>query len=486
MCRDENQISCYCIVPHESQPAILVQKAGERCRCPSVQLPKSRLSFFPDYVPAIRQELRRQTHLVTTVLRHLQDWADVQVCVMEVHSADDCLPPDYLWLDGSQEVLWADEHSARAWQAWSVLLMKAEDSVLAPWERSGWFAEAAFWMQARLHEAGYVLQGPIEQLKGAWSWSSLLTVETDHGRVYFKADYECPPQEAAIVLKLAERWPRNVPFLIASSEEHGWMLMSDFGGSTLEPLEVGDYLSAVVQFAQIQRSTALDLRDWRRLGCSDMTPHALLRHTQRLFADTAALCGGQDGLSREEMTLLERKRPQIELMLNRLASSALPNVISNEDFRPGNVVVRDDVCLFYDWSGTVISHPLFGINYFLNRMARTHSEDRVLWRNDVEGMRRGLASAFLSEWAEYASWDQIVAEFWLCRRLCFLYEAVRCYCDLPFVGTVSPWGAGTLSNISHALRHLLAALNYQPSSRTIAEAFDFPFRRIGRSGFVFG
>ena len=463
MCRDESQISCYCLIPHKSQRSILVRKVGEVYECPSARLLRQRLDFFPDYIPAIRQELRRETNLEVTVLRHLLDWDDVQVCVLEVHSNGDSLPAGYLWLDDREEFEWADELSARAWQVHKSALSTEEASPLAPWEHAGWFAEAAFWMQSSLHDAGYVLRGPVEQLKGAWSWSSLLKAEIDKGTVYFKADYERPPQEATVILKLAERWPLNVPQIIASSPEHGWMLMPDFRGVSLETLGTSDYLNAVSQFARLQRSATPDFDDWKRLGCFDMTPPAFLRLTVRLFADTNVLCCGEDGLSHEEVATLRSKLPRIEQILNRLASSVLLSTISNEDFRAGNVVVWDGVCLFYDWSGTVVTHPLFGINYFLNRMVRAYSEDRFLWRHDLEdAQRRELASAFLSEWTDDAEWDQLVTEFWLCRRLCPLYEAVRCYSDLLFVGTVSPWGAGTFRNISHSLRSLTAALDYRP------------------------
>ena len=471
MCQDESFVSCYCFIPHLSPRSVLVRRVGERYTCPSVRVPKQRLSFFPSYIVAIRQELRRVTSLDVTVLRHLQDWDDVQVCVLEVHSSDDRLPADYCWLEEREEVQWADERSALAWQAWQSALSTEDASTLAPWEHAGWFTEAASWMQSRLHNAGYALSGPIEQLKGAWSWSSLLKAETDKGTVYFKADYKRPPQEAAVVLKLAERWPLHVPQVIAASPERGWMLMPDFGGIGLETLKTSDYLSAVLQFAQIQRGAASDLDEWKRLGCFDMTPPALLRLTERLLADPAVLSQGEDGLSRDEVAKLESKLPQIAQMLDRLGSSCLPPTISNEDFRAGNVVVRDGVCLFYDWSGTVITHPFFGINYFLNRMVRFQSEDRFLWRSDLQdAQRRELTCACLSEWADDGEWDLLVSEFWLCRRLYSLYEAVRCYCDLPFIGTVSPWGAGTLRNISHALRQLLAALDYQPKCLALNQA----------------
>ena len=49
-----------------------------------------------------------------------------------------------------------------------------DSPALAPWERAGWFRDAKLWMQARLHEAGYGLKGPVDQLSSEfWLCRSL-------------------------------------------------------------------------------------------------------------------------------------------------------------------------------------------------------------------------------------------------------------------------------------------------------------------------
>ena len=471
MSEDKSPTRCFCIISNEAQSCILVRKAHDGYECPCVMLPWLRLKFFPDHIPHIRQELRRDTHLDMTVLRHLKDGDDVQLCLIEVQSVVGGLPDGYLWLDVREGagVEWADEQSSQAWQAWrSVCETGDNPPTAAPWERDGWFGDAKLWMQTRLREAGYELKGPVDQLKGAWGWSSILKAETDRGNVYFKADYDRPPKEVAVVFKLAERWPRNLPQIIAADVERGWMLMSDFAGASLETADASHFLNAVTLFAKIQQSTAPDRSEWELLGCPDMTPANLFRLTRRLIADTVVFCDGEGGLCGEELTELERKIPQMEQMLTRLASSVLPITISNEDFRAGNVAVCGSEYVFYDWGNTVMTHPMFGINYFLNRMIRPDSEDRLRWRNDlVDEGRRALMSAFLAQWTDYASWDQLSSEFWLCRRLCSLYEAVKCYCDLPFVGTTSPWGAGSLAYIPQAVRNLIAALDYRTVNSSV-------------------
>ena len=138
--------------------------------------PWLRLKFFPNPVPHIRRELRRETNLDMTVLRHLLDADDTQGCVMEVQSEVAGPPEECLWLDSLEGVgaEWANERSRRAWPAWSAALAGDDSPALAPWERAGWFGDAKLWMQARLHEAGYELKGPVDQLSSEfWLCRSL-------------------------------------------------------------------------------------------------------------------------------------------------------------------------------------------------------------------------------------------------------------------------------------------------------------------------
>jgi len=291
-----------------------------------------------------------------------------------------------------------------------------------------------------------------------------LKAGTDRGDVYFKADYDKASKEVAVVLKLAQRWPENVPRLIAADVERNWMLMSDFGGISLQTLGAEHYRNAVSLYARMQRSSAPEIGDWKLLHCPDMAPENLFRVAGRLLDDGSVL-GENCGINREGLAEFKRRMPQIEGLLASLSASRLPNTISNEDFRAGNIVVSGGEYIFYDWGSTVISHPLFGINYFFNRMPRRNSEDKFRWTNDLEDeIRRDLLSAFLAEWTDYAPPEQLLEEFWLCRRLYPLYEAVKCYCDIPYIGRTAPWGANALAYIPIAIRNLIAALDYQPES----------------------
>src|SRR5205809_2748741 len=116
---------------------------------------------------------------------------------------------------------------------------------------NGWFADAVAWIQSQLALPGYTAAGPIEQLKAAWGWSSILRVPTTAGRLYFKADYAKPPSEPALILALAERWPDNVPTIVAADLDRGWMLMRDFDGRMLDEQSLSECQGAVRPFAEL-------------------------------------------------------------------------------------------------------------------------------------------------------------------------------------------------------------------------------------------
>jgi len=454
--KDDSGSSAICIVPSQNGSAILVRRLGDQVELPVISLPWQRLEFFPDHVPHIRREFAK-IGVDVTVLRHLKEAVDAQICVIEVHGELGPLPEGFVWLETEPD--WHDSSSWVAWEIW-----KECAPATAPWERTGWFAEARDWMKDQLSKTGYAVQGPVEQIKGAWDWSSILTTNTDQGRVYLKADYAKPPKETQVVLKLAEKWPENVPKIIAADIERNWMLMRSFTGQYLEPLGLNAYAGALRQYVAIQRSSADEIKDWQAIGCFDMTPMNLLAMAERLVEDSI-LRQPIWGLSREDLQEFRDRLPGIRELLNELAASKLPVVIANEDFRAGNVVLDKDRYILFDWSGTVISHPFFSLNYFLNRVIREETDNSFRWRIDLnDDRRKAYADAFLNEWTDLAPRDQIEHEFWLCRRLFHLYEAILSNVGLPFENLESPWGRGSLTRVSYCIRSFLAVLRTNPNT----------------------
>src|SRR5574342_180015 len=100
-----------------------------------------------------------------------------------------------------------------------------------PWGKPGWMEQVHEWIRAETARQAIRITGDIEQ-PHLYPWSTVLTVPTEDGRLYFKATAPETIYEAALTQKLAEWIPECMPELVAVDLGRGWMLMRDSG----EPL----------------------------------------------------------------------------------------------------------------------------------------------------------------------------------------------------------------------------------------------------------
>ena len=76
----------------------------------------------------------------------------------------------------------------------------------ALWAGKAWRAEAERWIEVALRERGIAVTGAIDQPR-IRPWSTLLTVPTDAGLVWFKEN--CPGQ--AFEAPCSPSWPTSCP-----------------------------------------------------------------------------------------------------------------------------------------------------------------------------------------------------------------------------------------------------------------------------------
>ncbi len=444
--------------------SVFLHKQEGAWSLPGFCLPPQRFRFFPDYVPQIQTETRLRWGIKATVLRHLADYDDRHFCELEVHQGSvhsaDC---DCRWVPRSDlgGAIWVDSCGCAVVDAW---LRDTECGVApplqAPWERKGWYDEAVAWITAQAQDRGLRLLEPIEQIKGAWPWSSILRASTTAGRWFFKAGYLKPPLEVQILQKLSEQWPLNVPALVAADVERNWMLMEDFGTCDLEDLAPRHLLNAVVTYAKMQVKSVDDILSWIRLGVRDFSPTALMQHFRALLEDDAVLSSGPNALEDHEITAAGLGAARLDEACDRLASGKAPLAIMSDDFRPGNIVLHRDQYLFYDWANTVLAHPFFSISYFLNRLPRPAHIGPAEWRNELEaGFRTELAKAYLSAWEHVVPASEAMEELAAVRRLFGLYECIRVYQDIQYLEPGAPWTMQAIEYIPRCIRFVPGLLD---------------------------
>lgn len=417
--------------PNPNQRRALLLKDAETG---AVRLPTAPLyGWFPNVAPPGARLVAEQVGIPCIALRHLTV-GDQNICVLENLSQDDTVPEGAIWWGADQwaEANFAEECHHAALQAW---VADIESNKRAPdtlprrqaWEASGWFAMASDWMRVRLQEYGLDTTGPVLQVKAGWPGSCILSVTAgpDNRRYFLKADHPKPPSEPLLVQALAERFPGEVPTLIAVHAERNWMLMEAFPDDEPDTQDQALMESLFRRLGAIQHTCVDDVTLWRTLGCADFGPETFAGQLETLLADLEANGEAEEyGLGPAELAAL---RTNVLGVVARIASrlqelSDIPVTLVQMDFRPGNVVVTGpDLFLFYDWSESVLTHPFFAPARFLL------DED-----NFPPSTHPALIDAYLDGWAGTmpltdSSRDRLRASYALVSQIFAVYHLLRFY-----------------------------------------------------------
>jgi hypothetical protein len=228
-----------------------------------------------------------------------------------------------------------------------------------------WLAEATAWIRERAE-----VSGEIEQPHVRW-WSTVLRVPTPDGDLFFKAVAPIHAFEAALTARLAELQPSRVPELVDVDTERGWMLMRD-GGTRLRelvetPADLHHWEQLLPGYAQLQIEAAPYADEFLALGVPDERLSVLPRHLRELLAVRP------EGLTADELSRI--RVPEIEAMCRELAGYGIPETIQHDDLHDGQVFVRDDRYLVFDWGDSCVSHPFHSLTVVLRAIA---------WKLDLE------------------------------------------------------------------------------------------------------
>ena len=289
------------------------------------------------------------------------------------------------------------------------------------WADVDWLAGAHRWIDLRLSELGTARTGPIEQ-PHLRPWATVLRVPTPNGPVWFKANSDQQAYEAGVVELLTRTRPDAVPGLIAVDRDRGWMLMAD-GGTRLREVVEADrdlsrWLDVLPRYAGLQIDLAPERDALLACGAPDHGLAALPRLYDRLL-------GVADDLTPDDLGRLRELAPWVAESCAELAALGIPETIQHDDLHDGQVFVRGDRYLFFDWGDACVGHPFFTMSVTL--------EGVLAWGlDDVEGSvdTAPFRDAYLGPFTAYAPRAELEAGFalalrlgWICRAL--NYQAAR-------------------------------------------------------------
>lgn len=256
------------------------------------------------------------------------------------------------------------------------------------WSSRDWMRDATAWIEENLARRGVTRVPTSPRQPRLRPWSTLLVVETDHGRVWFKA---CAPglrSEVPVLDALTDVAPDLVPPIWASDAAQGWLLMPDQGPTLREvatPQDMPSLLTAALRrYARAQRASAKAVERLREVGVPSFGPTELV--------DAWAA----EGLAADAV-------PALRAAAERLDAVGLPTTLQHDDLHPGNIFVVDgssasmhDARIF-DWGDAYLGNPLCSLLIPLRSAAAQFELPE-----DPERDAR-MVRAYLTCWSDLAS-----------------------------------------------------------------------------------
>jgi hypothetical protein len=262
----------------------------------------------------------------------------------------------------------------------------------------------------------------IEQLEVA-DWSCILRIHTEKGALYLKCCDPAFAHEPALTRALSHLWPDTVPRVLAIESQRGWMLMEDAGTLLTDDEQRAQDLvcwrDILARHTRMQIEVIEHCDHLLQQGCPDRRLDRLPALFAQAIADTdALLVGKEDGLTEEEFAQLGSFTPRLKAMCEELANYGIPETLVHDDLYAGNILVRGDDYVFFDWAESFIGHPFFSLTV-IRRYARHF--------NFSAKQLKALDESYLSAWSAYGPIERLREAFELGKKLGRLCRGLTWY-----------------------------------------------------------
>jgi hypothetical protein len=284
-----------------------------------------------------------------------------------------------------------------------------------PWNLPGWLDDASHWIRTQLDRNGLQLTGSIKQ-PHICPWSTVLTVPTDGGLLYFKATAPTLAYEPALTDFLARLRSDVTPDLLAVDQVRGWLLMRESGTPLRKFIKaeqsVTRWREIMPLYVGLQKEMAPRAAEILHLGVLDRRLETLPAQFARLVADEPSMRVDQpESVTADEYRRLKASVGDFERMCVALAAFGIPPTLHHDDFHDGNVFIQNGHVIFTDWGESAVTHPFFTLVVMLR--GAENSLDLAPDAPELTQMR----DWYLSQWTDYAPLAELQPIVKLARRI---------------------------------------------------------------------
>jgi hypothetical protein len=291
-----------------------------------------------------------------------------------------------------------------------------------PWELADWRVEVEAWARARLAERGLAVTGPIEQIH-VQLWSTVLSIPTQAGKVYFKAGGPTQQFEPALLELLNAHRPGSVLAPLATDAARGWSLQPD-GGATLRQalqgkLDVDLWARLLADYARLQIASAGWQPELLATGLPDQRLEQIPGALRAIVADPELqlVRDEEDFLTQAQFDRLKGMDAEFEQLCAELRASPIPAALEHGDLHDGNIFASGQI---YDWGDASLTFPFFTL---ILPIRHTATKLEVSEYAEHPALLQ-LRDAYLKEWREFANFDELVKLWEIAFRLGKFVRAV--------------------------------------------------------------
>lgn len=291
-----------------------------------------------------------------------------------------------------------------------------------PWKQSTWLSEAQTWIGAVLHRHGLYLTGEIRQ-PHLRPWSTVLTVPTDQGLVYFKATAPYLAYEPALTDFLFRTHPELTPALLGVDCARGWLLMRESGTPLRTFIQAEHSLARwreiMPLYVGLQKDLVPRVDEILSLGVLDRRLETLPAQFERLVADEASLLVDQpESLTADEYRRLKASVGAFERMCGELSAFGLPSTLHHDDFHDGNLFIQNGRVIFTDWGESAVTHPFFTLVVMLRG-----AENSLKLTPEAPELPQ-MRDWYLTHWTDYAPLAELQPVVRLAQRIGLVNRAL--------------------------------------------------------------
>jgi len=293
---------------------------------------------------------------------------------------------------------------------------------ILPWNVPGWLDEISAWIGVQLVRNRLELVGEIEQ-PHIRPWSTVLTVPTGQGLLYFKATAPYLSYEPAVTAFIFRLRPDISPDLLAVEPERGWLLMRA-SGTPLRTLikaekSIARWHEIVPLYVGLQKEMASRTGEILSLGILDRRLGTLPGQFERLVDDKLSLLVDQpESITSDEYRRLKASVGDFEKMCGELDSFGIPSTLHHDDFHDGNLFVQNGRVIFTDWGESAVTYPFFTLVVMLRG-----AENSLDLKPDSPELAQ-MRDWYLKEWTDFAPQEDLRRVVKLAERIGLVNRAL--------------------------------------------------------------